>query len=86
MTIPEYYLSTNGDLLKEFFDEDFEQAEIFCVLNARKYLKRYKNKNGTADLRKEQVYISRLLDEYSARDCKTESIEQVEDGLIFDEV
>lgn len=44
-----------------------EYTQVFCVLNAYKYMWRYENKNGLEDLEKTQWYLDKyfsLVSEY----------------------
>ena len=56
---PEHYKDCSIDCLDAMeIAYGNEQLIIFCVMNAFKYLWRYKHKNGLEDLQKAKTYIN----------------------------
>lgn len=58
------YETTSGKQLFDVMRDDLmtkEQYEGFLLGNVYKYVKRYKQKNGVADLQKAKVYIDELI-------------------------
>ena len=62
---PSHYKSETGleaiDVI-EAFTFDLLGIEAFCTGNTRKYLCRWKKKNGLEDLKKDRWYLNRLID------------------------
>jgi hypothetical protein len=62
---PEHYISETGletiDVI-EAFTFDLNGIEAVCTGNVLKYICRWKNKNGTDDLKKARWYIDHLIE------------------------
>lgn len=46
----------------------YEYVYCFCLINAYKYLWRYKNKNGEEDVRKAEWYLSKAKELYDTHE------------------
>lgn len=59
---------------------DLVGIEAFCTGNSIKYLYRWKDKNGTEDLKKARWYLDRLIEEEELMKQKVEPLNKVKKG------
>lgn len=61
---PHHYASSKVECIDalESATKDLKGIEAVCTANAIKYLWRWKDKNGTEDLKKAQWYINKLIE------------------------
>lgn len=68
---PKHYTSGSLEVIHVIRDSSTpEEYEGFLVNNVKKYIMRYKHKNGVQDLKKAKVYLSWLIEHYEAKEQK----------------